>query len=105
MSLAQINHLLDLKQKNANLSEAVQARKQAEQSAQQGRTILVFTIVTIVFVSWELPSNISNAYTQQLPLSFLSSFYSLKIESFPRQGNDSLFPDTWIFSRICKFST
>ncbi|CAG8971164.1 hypothetical protein HYALB_00010139 [Hymenoscyphus albidus] len=48
---ASINHLLDLKQKHANLSEASQAREQAEQTTKQGRTIMVFTTVTIIFVS------------------------------------------------------
>lgn len=74
----QLNHLLDLKQKQANVSEALSARKQAENTsrqaelsaqhaaegvvqaelareqaeatAQQGRTVLVFTVVTIIFV-------------------------------------------------------
>jgi hypothetical protein len=30
--------------------EAIQVRKQAEETTKQGRTILVFTIVTIIFV-------------------------------------------------------
>lgn len=48
----QINDLLDLKQKQANLSEAQSSRKQAEETAMQGTTLMVFTIVTIVFVSY-----------------------------------------------------
>ncbi|OBT97503.1 hypothetical protein VE01_04518 [Pseudogymnoascus verrucosus] len=47
-----INDLLDLKQKQANLSEAQSSRKQAEETAMQGTTLMVFTIVTIVFVSY-----------------------------------------------------
>ena len=53
----QLNHLLDLKQKQANASEARSARKQAEdtavqaeQTTKQGKTVLVFTVVTIIFV-------------------------------------------------------
>ncbi|OAL23957.1 hypothetical protein AYO20_10807 [Fonsecaea nubica] len=45
-----MNHLLDLKQKDANILEAAEARKQAEATTKQGRTIMVFTIVTIIFV-------------------------------------------------------
>ncbi|XXH01514.1 hypothetical protein Hte_007874 [Hypoxylon texense] len=37
-----INHLLDLQQKDANLTEAIGTKR-------QGRTIMVFTVVTIVF--------------------------------------------------------
>jgi len=74
----QLNHLLDLKQKQANVSEALSARKQAEntsrqaelaaghaergaeqaelahkqaeETARQGKTVLVFTVITIIFV-------------------------------------------------------
>ena|ERR1700760_3030966 len=49
--LRQVVHLLDLKQKQANLWEARSARAQAEETANQGNTLLLFTIVTIVFVS------------------------------------------------------
>ncbi|KAH8810868.1 hypothetical protein F5884DRAFT_261802 [Xylogone sp. PMI_703] len=94
-----INHLLDLKQKDANIYEAVESRKQAEQThvqaeqtriqaeqtTKQGRTILVFTIVTIVF----------------LPMSFLSSIFALNVRSFPHQNGDLSYPSKWIFSRIC----
>lgn len=47
--------LLDLKQKEANLLESQYARLRAEeavvqtrQSAQQGRTLLLFTVMTIM---------------------------------------------------------
>ncbi|KAH0846615.1 hypothetical protein FOPE_10989 [Fonsecaea pedrosoi] len=56
-TLDALNHLVDLKQKHASLlearwarDEAVQTRRQAEETARQGNTIMVFTIVTIVFV-------------------------------------------------------
>jgi hypothetical protein len=76
---------LDLKQKQANVSEALSARLQAEhtsrqaesaaayakdqaeqarlarqqseETARQGRTVMLFTVVTIIFVS---PSSASN---------------------------------------------
>lgn len=39
------NILLDLKQKQANISEAKSGRKLAEDTSRQGNTILVFTVV------------------------------------------------------------
>ncbi|KAK2760347.1 hypothetical protein FQN54_002416 [Arachnomyces sp. PD_36] len=90
-----LNHLLDLKQKQANVSEALSARKQqentarqarisaahaeegvkvAEATARQGKTVLVFTVVTIIF----------------LPLSFLAAFFAINIQQFPWNGDDKL---------------
>ncbi|KIW20664.1 hypothetical protein PV08_01241 [Exophiala spinifera] len=63
-----LTQVLDLKQKHANALEARFQRKQAEESVRQGQTIMVFTIVTIVF----------------LPLSFLASFFTINIAEFPR---------------------
>ncbi|KAI0411455.1 hypothetical protein F5X98DRAFT_383752 [Xylaria grammica] len=80
-----INHLLDLRQKDADLSEAIWTRISAENTARQGRTILVFTVVTIVF----------------LPITFLSSLFALNIESFPHDANGTLsYSPQWAFSRL-----
>ncbi|KAH0848082.1 hypothetical protein FOPE_01699 [Fonsecaea pedrosoi] len=85
MAYDAMNHLLDLKQKDANILEAVEARHQAEATTKQGRTIMVFTIVTIIF----------------LPMSFLASIYALNIQSFPHdQSGNVSYPSEWIFSRI-----
>ncbi|KUI64462.1 Ankyrin-3 [Cytospora mali] len=56
-----LTNLLDLKQKHSNALEARFAREQAISAAKQGQTIMVFTIVTIVF----------------LPMSFIASFFSI----------------------------
>ncbi|RDW79267.1 uncharacterized protein DSM5745_06119 [Aspergillus mulundensis] len=70
-----ISSLLDLKQKHANPFEARLAREQAADTARQGKTIMIFTIVTIVF----------------LPLSFITSFFTINIAEFPQTaGSDSL---------------
>jgi len=53
----QLKDLLDLKQQQANVLEARVSRNQAIDAGKQGKTILVFTIVTIVFVSY-----LSNTY-------------------------------------------
>lgn len=71
-----ITDMLDLKQKHANAFEARFARDQAAGTAKQSQIIMVFTIVTIVF----------------LPLSFIASFFAINIREFPRtsDGNPSM---------------
>ncbi|KAH7357602.1 hypothetical protein BKA66DRAFT_242645 [Pyrenochaeta sp. MPI-SDFR-AT-0127] len=59
---------MDLKQKAANAWEAREARKTTVAASKQGNTVLVFTVVTIIF----------------LPLSFMSSFFAIGIAAFPR---------------------
>jgi hypothetical protein len=51
LTFSQIKDLMDLRQKHANLSEARLARQQAEDTGKQGNTIMVFTIITVIFVS------------------------------------------------------
>ncbi|KKK12297.1 hypothetical protein ARAM_001383 [Aspergillus rambellii] len=46
-----LDSLLDLKQKQASIKEAETGRKQAEDTGKQANTIMVFTVVTIIFVS------------------------------------------------------
>lgn len=65
-------HLLDLKQKHANAFEARFARDQATFTGRQGQTILVFTIVTVVF----------------LPMSFIAAVFTIPIRDFPHQTLD-----------------
>ncbi|KAK3056434.1 hypothetical protein LTR09_002941 [Extremus antarcticus] len=59
-----IKDLLDLKQKYANAM-------QAADTARQGQTLLVFTVVTVIF----------------LPLSFLAAFFAIQVDVFPRDEN------------------
>lgn len=66
-----ITDMLDLKQKHANAFEARFARDQAAGTAKQSQIIMVFTIVTIVF----------------LPLSFIAAFFAINIEEFPRSSD------------------
>ncbi|KAF3406321.1 Ankyrin repeat and protein kinase domain-containing protein 1 [Talaromyces pinophilus] len=65
-----ISSLLDLKQKQASPFEARLAREQAAGAARQSKTIMIFTIVTIIF----------------LPLSFITSFFALNLAEFPHTG-------------------
>ena len=62
--------LLDLKQKQASVMEAAYTRSQSQETARQGKVIMVFTITTVVF----------------LPISFLAAFFAINIEEFSRNG-------------------
>jgi len=66
-------NLLDLKQKHANAFEARFGRDQAILSARSSKTIMVFTIVTIIF----------------LPLSFIAAFFAINIQEFPKAPDGS----------------
>lgn len=67
-----LTHLLDLKQKHSNALEARFASVQAEIAARQGQTIMVFTIVTIIF----------------LPMSFIAAFFAINFQEW--NGDRSL---------------
>lgn len=69
-----ITDMLDLKQKHANAFEARFARDQATSTARQSQTIMVFTIVTIIF----------------LPMSFIAAFFTINIQEFPRVDGNNL---------------
>jgi Mg2+ and Co2+ transporter CorA len=71
-----ITDMLDLKQKHANAFEARFARDQAAGTARQSQTIMVFTIVTIIF----------------LPLSFIAGFFAINITEFPGNGTTPSLP-------------
>ncbi|SMR52340.1 unnamed protein product [Zymoseptoria tritici ST99CH_1E4] len=83
-----IRDLLDLKQKHANAFEARYAREQATGTQRQGRTIMVFTIVTVIF----------------LPLSFVAAFFAINVKEFPHPSGDAnpavmdlSYVSAWIF--------
>lgn len=77
-----ITDLLDLKQKHANAFEARFARDQAAGTARQSQTIMVFTIVTIIF----------------LPLSFMAALFTINVREFPHQpgGDQPSLPLGWV---------
>ncbi|KAF3054827.1 Ankyrin repeat domain-containing protein 50 [Daldinia childiae] len=61
-----LTDLLDLKQKHSNALEARFAGDQAVIAARQGQTIMVFTIVTIIF----------------LPMSFIAAFFAINLQEW-----------------------
>lgn len=75
-----LTDLLDLKQKHSNALEARFASEQALAAAREGQTIMVFTIVTIIF----------------MPMSFISSYFGINIDSFSDSLSGS-YVATWTF--------
>ena len=69
-----LTQVLDLKQKHANALEARFTRDQAQATARQGQTIMVFTIVTILF----------------LPMSFMAALFAIDIIEFPHASGGGL---------------
>ncbi|RDW58477.1 hypothetical protein BP5796_12407 [Coleophoma crateriformis] len=63
-----LRNLLNLKQQQAYVLEARVSRNQAISSGEQSKTIMVFTIVTIIF----------------LPLTFITTIFTLPIAEFQR---------------------
>lgn len=45
-----MNDLLGLKQQQASVVQAYEAMKQGEETVRQGKAIMVFTVMTILFV-------------------------------------------------------
>ena len=66
--------LLDIKQKQANIVEAHLAREQNEVAADQSRSVMIFTVFTIIF----------------LPLSFFASVFGINSSEWSGQGNNYL---------------
>lgn len=81
-----ITDLLDHKQKHANAIEARYARKQADDTAKAGLTLMVFTTVTVIF----------------LPLSFLAAFFAINIKELPHDEdkNEQQMPLAFIMRNV-----
>ena len=69
--MRQLHRLMDLKQKQASLTEAWYARESARDTARQGKTVIVFTVVTILFVSRSIYLHIQMAFEVLMDQSYL----------------------------------
>lgn len=67
-----------MKQQQSGIIEAKAAIRRADETVIQGRSIVVFTVVTIFFVS-QFYAFISDAFTNspQLPLSFFATLFGM----------------------------
>ncbi|KAK1757198.1 hypothetical protein QBC47DRAFT_412517 [Echria macrotheca] len=72
--------ILDLKQKQATVSQALSARQESKEAEKQGQTLLLFTIITIIF----------------LPLSFIAAIFSMNATEIT--GDNVNRPISQIFS-------
>lgn len=75
-------NLLDLKQKEANIDEARSSRRNAEETASQGRTLMIFTVVTIVFA----------------PLSFFTSYFGMNVVELTGDKENIKMGEVWIYT-------
>lgn len=65
---------------------------------------MVFTVVTIVFVSYT-NNDFSNSRLKrqiQLPMSFLATIFTLNVSSFPHDSNGISYEPEWIFPILCE---
>ncbi|KAG9191414.1 hypothetical protein G6011_09502 [Alternaria panax] len=73
--------LLDLKSKSASLAEARSSAKEAQAATTQGRAVMLFTIITVIF----------------LPLSFFTSYFGQNIKELTGDEDN---PSTWDLWRV-----
>ncbi|KAI0895375.1 hypothetical protein F4806DRAFT_469061 [Annulohypoxylon nitens] len=80
-----VNEMLNLEQNGISIMEATISRKQADENARQGKILMAFTIVTVVFT----------------PLSFLTSLFALNVTVFQRNSQGEIeYEPGWIFPII-----
>lgn len=83
-----LTDLLDHKQKHSNAIEARYgsgyARSQAAETAKVGRTLMIFTVVTIIF----------------LPMSFLAAFFAINIKELPHVDNEQQMSLSFVMQNV-----
>ncbi|KAK5654263.1 hypothetical protein OQA88_7438 [Cercophora sp. LCS_1] len=80
-----LKQLLDFKQQQASGWESRYAKKLSEQGQRQNTIMIIFTVVTIIF----------------LPMSFIASFFAINIDQFPKDL-ESGEPD-WPLSTVASY--
>jgi hypothetical protein len=86
----QLRDLVTLKQQQASIIEATAALDRAEESVQQGRTIMVFTVITIIFLPLSFMSSVFGMNAQELSgsaggvMSLKAQFRLMCMSSLPR---------------------
>ncbi|CAN9267752.1 unnamed protein product [Alternaria alternata] len=78
-------NLLDLKSNAASLAEARSSAKEAQAATTQGRAVMLFTIITVVF----------------LPLSFFTSYFGQNVKELTGDENN---PNSWDLWRVASMS-
>jgi len=68
-----VDDLIVLKQQQASIVQAYQAMKEGEETMKQGKAILLFTIMTVVFVMHPAPCALPSQNPNILPSSLSHS--------------------------------
>jgi hypothetical protein len=76
----QVDELISLKQQQAGVVQAYQATKQSEETAMQGKAIMVFTVMTIIFVSTVFLICMTPNHTSDLSVTAIIHVKSLRYE-------------------------
>lgn len=82
--------MLELKQQQAGVLQAWLSVNQSDEAIKQSRSVMIFTIVTIVFVSQPVETCVSCGTLLtliQLPLSFMSSIFGMNSIEIGGDGN------------------
>jgi len=74
-----------MKQQQSGIIEAKAAIRRADETVVQGRSIVVFTVVTIFFVGYDCPHSVTAkeanvTLTKKLPLSFFATFFGMNAQ-------------------------
>jgi hypothetical protein len=99
----QLMNLLDLQQKAASLEEARSATK-------QGQAVMLFTIVTIIFVGLAVAANLGGrtwiariANKLKLPLSFFTSYFGQNVREITGDENNPTSGALWKIGGVFPF--
>jgi Mg2+ and Co2+ transporter CorA len=92
LTRVQVNDLIGLKQQQASVIQAYQAIQQGEETVKQGKAIMLFTVMTIIFVKpiFYMHTLLSINISFQLPLSFMTSVFGMN--AIELTGNNTTQP-------------
>jgi hypothetical protein len=76
----QVDELISFKQQQAGVVQACQATKQGQETAMQGKAIMVFTVMTIIFVSTVFLICMTPNHTSDLLVTAIIHVKSLRYE-------------------------
>jgi uncharacterized protein YoxC len=76
----QVDELISLKQQQAGVVQAYQATKQGQETAMQGKAIMVFTVMTIIFVSTVFLICMTPNHTSDFSVTAIIHVKSLRYE-------------------------
>lgn len=101
----QLRDLLSLKQQQASIIEATAALDRADESVNQGRSIMTFTVISIIFLPMSFMSSVFGMNAKEITGSenalmsireqfeFMCTFFSrYSLDIYPQSTNSQKFP-------------